>query len=433
MQGLDYNSALEDCKQSILLDFSNVKSFIRASKCLAHLGQLEDALSILEEAEKKNPGSRREIREHVRHIKELLQRYDQVKMMAKENDWLRASTVISYLLHEMSDCVPLRVMLVDALIGQDKFGEAQSEASALLRKHQGSVEVIRTAGSATYYTGNLESCVKYFQEGLRLDPDNKACFRMFKQAKKMIAAKKAGNDCFKSNDLQGAVGKYSEALEYDPLNKSFNAVIFSNRAAAFMKLQKFTEALEDCEKAIDLDETYTKAYMRRAECRMKTEDFEGAVRDYEFLGKENPNDRELRQKIAEAKAELKKSKRKDYYKILGVEKDADERVIKKAYRKMALQCHPDKNRGLEEDEQKKMEAKFKDVTEAYEILSDPEKRRQFDSGVDLNDPHGGMGGMGGMQAEDMEALFRMFSGAQGGHGGHQRGFGGHSGFQFRFG
>ncbi|MDX1523386.1 MAG: J domain-containing protein [Anaerolineae bacterium] len=64
---------------------------------------------------------------------------------------------------------------------------------------------------------------------------------------------------------------------------------------------------------------------------------------------------------------------KDYYKILGVNKNADEKTIKKAYRQLARQYHPDKNQG-----DKAAEEKFKDVNEAYEVLSDAEKRQKYD-------------------------------------------------------
>jgi curved DNA-binding protein len=64
---------------------------------------------------------------------------------------------------------------------------------------------------------------------------------------------------------------------------------------------------------------------------------------------------------------------KDYYAVLGVAKNADQETIKKAYRKLALKHHPDKNPG-----DKKAEEKFKEITEAYAVLSDPEKRKQYD-------------------------------------------------------
>ena len=65
---------------------------------------------------------------------------------------------------------------------------------------------------------------------------------------------------------------------------------------------------------------------------------------------------------------------KDYYKILGVDKNASQADIKSAYRKLAQKYHPDKNKGDET-----AESKFKDVGEAYQVLSDPEKRNKYDT------------------------------------------------------
>ena len=93
--------------------------------------------------------------------------------------------------------------------------------------------------------------------------------------------------------------------------------------------------------------------------------------------------------------------KRDYYEILGVGKDADAAVIKKAYRKMAIQFHPDKNPG-----DKAAEEKFKEAAEAYEVLSDADKRARYDryghAGVS---GHGGGGFSGGMTMED---IFQQF-------------------------
>ena len=65
--------------------------------------------------------------------------------------------------------------------------------------------------------------------------------------------------------------------------------------------------------------------------------------------------------------------KRDYYEVLGVDKNADDAAIKKAYRQLAKKYHPDMNPG-----DKEAEAKFKEASEAYAVLSDPEKRRQYD-------------------------------------------------------
>ena len=130
---------------------------------------------------------------------------------------------------------------------------------------------------------------------------------------------------------------------------------------------------------------------------------------------------------------------KDLYGILGVDRTADDKKLKSAYRKLAKKYHPDANPGDKEAEQK-----FKDVGEAYAILSDPEKRKLYDTygyaafdGSGAGQPGGGAGGPGGYQyysngngyqsfhfsGQDAEDLFRsMFGDMFGGSG--RSGFGG---------
>lgn len=106
--------------------------------------------------------------------------------------------------------------------------------------------------------------------------------------------------------------------------------------------------------------------------------------------------------------------KRDYYEVLGVNKGTSEDDIKKAYRKLAKQYHPDMNQG-----NKDAEAKFKEVNEAYEVLSDKEKKAKYDqfghAGVDPNGFGGAGGGFGGFEGGfgDFGDIFDMFFGGSG--------------------
>lgn len=103
--------------------------------------------------------------------------------------------------------------------------------------------------------------------------------------------------------------------------------------------------------------------------------------------------------------------KRDYYEVLGVGKTASEDEIKKAYRKIAIKYHPDRNPG-----DKEAEEKFKEAAEAYDVLHDPQKRQQYDR-FGFNGPMGGggFGGFGGASM-NMDDIFSMFGDVFGGHG-----------------
>ena len=103
------------------------------------------------------------------------------------------------------------------------------------------------------------------------------------------------------------------------------------------------DSIKDCSSALDLDPKYLKALLRRAKSHMELEQFEEAVHDYEAAHRMDRTNHEVRQSLHQAKVRLKQSKRKDYYKILGVERGANDDEIKKAYKKRALATHPGRN------------------------------------------------------------------------------------------
>ncbi|MCF0202520.1 MAG: molecular chaperone DnaJ [Bacteroidaceae bacterium] len=111
------------------------------------------------------------------------------------------------------------------------------------------------------------------------------------------------------------------------------------------------------------------------------------------------------------------AEKRDYYEVLGVSKSASADEIKKAYRKVAIKYHPDRQTGKSEAEQKEAEEKFKEAAEAYSVLSDEQKRSQYDQ-FGFNGPggfgSGGFGDFGGFGGFSMDDIFSAFGDIFGG-------------------
>lgn len=158
---------------------------------------------------------------------------------------------------------------------------------------------------------------------------------------------------------------------------------------------------------------------------MTLEDYENSKYDFQKVIDLDRYNKEAKAGLEEAKKKEKLSKKKDYYKVLGLDKSADESKIRKAYKLLALKWHPDKN--TENESKRSMaEKKFKEINEAYEVLSDPKKKKMFDNGMDPNDPESGAGFSGFSGGANPHDIFNMFFNGGGFGGGHDEdaGFGG---------
>jgi len=293
--------------------------------------------------------------------------------------------------------------------GVNALGEAQNVAMSLLRENQADPEALVLRGRALYAQGENDKAIAHFRKALECDPDYKEGVRYLRMVQKLDRMKEEGNSSFKRGEWQKASDTYTAALDVDPANRGTNSKLLQNKALCATKLGDYPAAIALCDAALRLEPSYTKARRTRAKALGESGDWEAAIKDLKALHESSPDEPGLVKEIRAAELELKKSKRKDYYKILGVARDAGDADIKKAYRREAILTHPDKN----PDDPKAAE-KFQDVGEAYETLSDADKRARYDSGEDLVDPSdmfggggGGFGGGGGMQGMniDPEMLF----------------------------
>ncbi|CEI87726.1 hypothetical protein G6F70_007054 [Rhizopus microsporus] len=415
-----YKEAISDCRTATDLDPTNAKAYSRGGKCHLNMGNVEEAARLLQRAYELDPKSAQREYNALQNVQMYLA---QVKTFMENDQYPLARNSLDRAISFIdADQVPVkwRVLQAECALGEKNYSEASRIVNSLIRLDSQNPDALYLRARVFYSQGDNQKTAAHCVEALRCDPDFAKARSLLKMAKAIEAQKEAGNAAFKANRLSDAYDAYTAALQIDPNNAHMNARLYSNRAAVLQKQKKFEDALLDCDKAIELDNEFYKAYSRRAACYMETEKYEEAVRDYQRLVQTDGSNREYQNLLRKAELELKKSQRKDYYKVLGLTKTATETEIKKAYRKLALQYHPDKNAGDE-----KAEVRFKEIGEAYAILSDPQKKARYDSGVDLDGASGGFPG-GGMDGVDVNDIFaQMFGGGGGFPGG---GFGGGFGF-----
>ena len=423
-----YIEALEDCKMADELESDNAKILQRMAKVYTALGRPQEALDVYERIQP--PAT----------VRDKATAANMLSHISQAQDSLQTSTSGSMVLHAIDQAErglglgvspprKWKLMRGEAYLKMgtvNSLGDAQNIAMTLLRSNRGDPEALVLRGRALYGQGENEKAIQHFRQALSCDPDFRDAVKYLRMVQKLDRMKEEGNGHFKAGRYQPAVDVYTSALEVDPLNKGTNSKILNNRAMCYSKLKQWQLAIQDCDKAVQLDPSYTKARKTRAKALGESGDWDEAVRAYKNIQEQSPEEPGIAKEVRHAELELKKSKRKDHYKILGVEKNANDTEIKKAYRKLAVKHHPDKN--IDDPE---AENRFKDIQEAHETLTDPQKRERYDSGADLIDPAdafgggfpGGMGGMGGFGGGggggvqiDPEMLFNMMNGG-GGRGG----------------
>lgn len=152
-----------------------------------------------------------------------------------------------------------------------------------------------------------------------------------------------------------------------------------NLATVHWRLGDLGACEAECSQALELAPGYAKALHRRAVCRDAGARREEACHDWGRLCGLEPGCEEYQEGYRQARRARAREERKDYYDILQIKKEATLEDVKKAYRHQAMRHHPDKHAEESEEAKKDHEQKFKDVAEAFTVLSDTKLRWNFDN------------------------------------------------------
>ncbi|KAL5004932.1 hypothetical protein ScPMuIL_018388 [Solemya velum] len=243
-----------------------------------------------------------------------------------------------------------------------------------------------------YDMGEADESLIQIRECLKLDPDHKDCFAHYKKVKKLVKQMNSIQEMINEQRYMDCVEKAKQMRETESQKHFYILRTMSHRCHCLSKAGHVDDALKACNEILNVDPNDVGALADRAEAHIANDQFEEAIKDYEQAQSIDQNNRRIEEGLNKAKKLLKQSQKRDYYKILGVKRTARKKEIMKAYRKLAAKWHPDK---YEEKDREKAEKMFIDIAAAKEVLTDPEKREQFDNGEDPLDPEQQSGGQGG--------------------------------------
>ena len=314
---------------------------------------------------------------------------------------------------------------------------------------------LQVAAMTFYSLGETEKGITAISKCLHNDPDNKACARLRKTQKAIDRTLKKFNTFSEKGqhasavkllvpqgedepgllqEIKSDVTEYNESGYIHPkAPNGLYAGLVERACEAYVEMNNLKKAAVYCDEALSHNPTSLPALLNKAQRQIEEDEFEPAIGTLNTAKEEHGNAQKIQELLQKAHTLLKRSKAKDYYKVLGVSRDADEREIKKAFRKLTVQFHPDKaaKNGISQEEaQKKMSA----INEAYEVLSDPELKERFDHGDDPNDPQSGQqpfhGSPFGFNPNGQPVFFHQRGGGGGGGGGGFKFHAGGGGFQF---
>uniref|UniRef100_A0A5B7ATJ8 Thioredoxin domain-containing protein n=1 Tax=Davidia involucrata TaxID=16924 RepID=A0A5B7ATJ8_DAVIN len=157
--------------------------------------------------------------------------------------------------------------------------------------------------------GRFENAVTAAERAGQIDPRNVEVSVLLNNVRLVARARARGNDLFKSERFTEAFSAYGEGLRLDPSN----SVLYCNRAACWYKLGLWERSVDDCNQALLIRPNYIKALLRRAASNNKLERWAEAVKDYEVLRREIPDDNEVAESLFHAQVALKKSRGEEVY------------------------------------------------------------------------------------------------------------------------
>ena len=386
-----YSAAVRDLSKTLELKPGYSQALDKRARIYLMEGRFDQAAVDLRELLKAKPGDH-DLQEKLNNGMVAQNAWSTAQRLMTQQNWPAARDHLNMALDVASDCVEILLARSECHKALGELENVLADTGKALKVQPSSIAALVLRGQAYYLMMEMDLAQRHFREGLRMDPEHKECKENFRRIKKMDNIMKSADAEFASGQYEEALKTYQSGEKVDPSHLVFLGKMVLGQCRALNKLKRYREAYHQCSRGMDIPEDKhpkidrINTLLARADAMEGLEDWEESVRDCERALNLDNGHTDSRERVERAKRLAKKSKMKDYYKVLGVPKDADDRAIKKAYKIKALALHPDKVCGAGQcktkEESDLANKQFHEVAEAYEVLSDTEKRAKFDNGED---------------------------------------------------
>uniref|UniRef100_A0A669BV21 DnaJ homolog subfamily C member 3 n=1 Tax=Oreochromis niloticus TaxID=8128 RepID=A0A669BV21_ORENI len=379
-------SALPDLTKAIQLKPDFLAARLQRGNILLKQGSTQEAR---EDFEAVRSSDNEEAQNQLMKANELEELQEEAQAAYHQGDYSTTITVLERVI-EISPWDPeSRELRAECYIRMGDPQKAIQDLTPTTRLRNDNRAAFLKLSKLHYSLGNHHESLNNIRECLKLDQDDKECFSHYKQVKKL------SKQLDSAEEHQEAIEKYESVMQTEPNVPYYTNLAKERICFCLVKIKSATEAIDVCSEAHQRDPRNANVLRDRAEAYILNQDYEKAVEDYQEAREFDGDSNDIKEGLERAQRLLKQSRKRDYYKILGVSRNANKQEITKAYRKLAQQWHPDNFQS--EAEKKEAEKKFIDIASAKEVLTDPEMRQKFDAGEDPLDPENQQGGGGGQQ------------------------------------